>query len=80
MSVLRVLVLSFHLFAALGVLLTPPSSVRTGALQRLPWQPQGYKEWIWRGHRINFVDEGAGEDKPSLLLIHGFGASVYHCT
>ena len=79
MSGLRVRVLCLGLVAVAGVLLTPPSSARSGALQRLPWRPQGYREWVWRGHRINFVDEGAGEGKPPLLLVHGFGASVYHC-
>ena len=66
------------LVPVLSVLLSP-SPVKTSSLQRLPWNPQGYKEWVWRGHRINYVDAGEGQEKPALLLIHGFGASVYHC-
>jgi pimeloyl-ACP methyl ester carboxylesterase len=48
--------------------------------KKLPWLPSGYKKWVWRGHNINYVDLGGSEDekKPPLLLIHGFGASVYH--
>jgi pimeloyl-ACP methyl ester carboxylesterase len=45
---------------------------------KLPWLPQGYNTWIWRDHRINWVDLGGDDSKPPLLLIHGFGASVYH--
>lgn len=44
---------------------------------RLPWLAEGYSEWEWRGHKINYVQLG-DPDKPALLLIHGFGASVYH--
>lgn len=46
---------------------------------KLPWVANGYKTWNWEGHRINYVDLGGEDDKkPPLLLIHGFGASVYH--
>lgn len=31
--------------------------------------------WSWRGYRINYVVQGTGN---SLLLVHGFGASVGH--
>lgn len=35
--------------------------------------------WNWRGHSINyFVDGVGGEDRPALLLVHGFGASIPH--
>lgn len=46
--------------------------------RRLVWMPEGYKAWLWNGHKINYVDVGGGESKPPLLLIHGFGASIYH--
>jgi len=49
---------------------------------KLPWLPQGYSTWKWRDYSINYVDLGGSDDssssKPPLLLIHGFGASVYH--
>lgn len=50
---------------------------------KLPWQSQGYSTWLWNGYKINYVDLGGGEaddglNKQPLLLIHGFGASVYH--
>lgn len=38
--------------------------------------------WRWRGYLIRYVDEeppdGLADGKPSLLLIHGFGASSQH--
>lgn len=45
---------------------------------KLPWIQSGYKSWTWRGNKINYVDLGGDSAKPPLLLIHGFGASVYH--
>jgi pimeloyl-ACP methyl ester carboxylesterase len=46
---------------------------------KLPWQENGYESWEWEGKKINYVDLGGDEaNKPPLLLIHGFGASVYH--
>lgn len=44
---------------------------------RLPWLPDGYNSWDWRGHKINYLEMG-DSSKPALLLIHGFGASAYH--
>ena len=41
----------------------------------------GAKTWNWKGHQIHYVDLGEPEDskkKPTLLLVHGFGASSYH--
>lgn len=44
-------------------------------LERLPFKPEGYNYWTWRGHKIHYVEEGEG---MPILLIHGFGASAYH--
>jgi hypothetical protein len=46
-------------------------------VNKLPWKPEGYQTWIWNGHKINYINYGSSS-KPPLLLIHGFGASVYH--
>lgn len=47
---------------------------------KLPWLEKGYDSWTWRGHKINYVEVGfePNANKPPLLLIHGFGASVFH--
>jgi pimeloyl-ACP methyl ester carboxylesterase len=34
--------------------------------------------WLWRGHRVHYVRGSIGTGKPSLLLVHGFGASTDH--
>jgi pimeloyl-ACP methyl ester carboxylesterase len=36
--------------------------------------------WTWRGYEIGYCAEGLDEnlDKPAIVLIHGFGASVGH--
>ncbi len=36
--------------------------------------------WTWRGYEIGYCVEGLEEnlDKPAIVLIHGFGASVGH--
>ena len=64
---------------------TMPSAQTTTPLGKLPWKPEGYETWMWRTaegntYRINYVDltTKENENKPPLLLIHGFGASVYH--
>ena len=48
--------------------------------KKLPWVPSGYKTWNFQGHKVNYIDVGNDSDvkKPPLLLIHGFGASIYH--
>lgn len=55
------------------------------ATRRLIWQPGGHKIWDWQGHQIHYIspdifgeDVGSKKKKPSLLLIHGFGASSFH--
>lgn len=45
-------------------------------VQRLALQPEGWNRWAWRGHNVNWLQ--AGDSGPVVLLIHGFGASVYH--
>lgn len=51
--------------------------IKLGTDKRLPWIPEGYNTWKWKGHDINYIEMGDAS-KPSLLLIHGFGASSYH--
>ena len=46
-------------------------------IKTLPWQPEGYNSWAWEGNKINYVEYG-DESNPPILLIHGFGASVFH--
>ncbi|PRW33916.1 chloroplastic isoform X2 [Chlorella sorokiniana] len=45
-------------------------------VQRLALLPEGWNSWRWRGHNVNWL--AAGDKGPTVLLIHGFGASVYH--
>lgn len=47
---------------------------------RLAWNKEGYKFWNWNGRKVHYVDLGKcdSNSKPPLLLVHGFGASVYH--
>lgn len=47
------------------------------SLDRLPFKSEGYSFWMWRGHRIHYVEQGEGEGVP-IVLIHGFGASAFH--
>ncbi|XP_057829492.2 pheophytinase, chloroplastic isoform X2 [Cryptomeria japonica] len=44
-------------------------------MERLPFKPEGYNFWTWRDHQIHYVVQGEG---PPIVLIHGFGASVFH--
>lgn len=45
---------------------------------RLPWEDGSrYNSWNFRGSTINWVACG-DVNKPKLVLIHGFGASLYH--
>ncbi|CAL0313283.1 unnamed protein product [Lupinus luteus] len=44
-------------------------------LERLPYKPDGYNYWTWRGHKIHYVVQGEGSP---IVLIHGFGASAFH--
>lgn len=45
-------------------------------VERLALQPEGWNSWGWRGQNVNWLS--AGDSGPVVLLIHGFGASVYH--
>lgn len=45
--------------------------------EKLPWKPEGYNSWTWRGNQINYIELG-DRRKPPILLIHGFGASCFH--
>ncbi|XP_043712747.1 pheophytinase, chloroplastic [Telopea speciosissima] len=54
------------------------SSLSTNPVQgmeRLPLKPEGYDFWMWRGHKIHYVEQGEGFP---IVLIHGFGASAFH--
>ena len=44
---------------------------------KLPWISNGYKSYKFNNYKINYVELG-DKNKPSILLIHGFGASAYH--
>lgn len=50
--------------------------------KKFEWQPEGYKTWKYDDYNINYVDLGKSDsssiNKPPLILIHGFGASVFH--
>lgn len=54
----------FFVFFSLGI-----------GMERLPFKPEGYNFWTWRGHKIHYVVQGEG---LPIVLIHGFGASSYH--
>ncbi|XP_058088191.1 pheophytinase, chloroplastic [Magnolia sinica] len=58
---------------AAGASVLAPSSAR--GMERLPFKPEGYNFWTWRGHKIHYVEQGEG---IPLVLIHGFGASAFH--
>ncbi|KAI3959032.1 hypothetical protein MKX01_023708 [Papaver californicum] len=44
-------------------------------MEMLPFKPEGYNFWTWRGHQIHYVEQGQG---TPIVLIHGFGASAFH--
>ncbi|XP_059293172.1 pheophytinase, chloroplastic-like [Lycium ferocissimum] len=44
-------------------------------LQQLPFKPEGYNYWTWRGYKIHYVEEGEGFP---IVLIHGFASSSFH--
>ncbi|XP_068669320.1 pheophytinase, chloroplastic isoform X2 [Aristolochia californica] len=60
---------------AAGVSVLGSSLNSNSARERLPFKPEGYNFWTWRGHKIHYVEQGNG---IPIILIHGFGASAYH--
>ncbi|KAH0449083.1 hypothetical protein IEQ34_022883 [Dendrobium chrysotoxum] len=44
-------------------------------MEKLPFRPEGYNFWTWRGRKIHYVEQGRG---LPIVLIHGFGASAFH--
>jgi pimeloyl-ACP methyl ester carboxylesterase len=48
----------------------------TQTLTPIPTVPGTY--WQWQSHSIYYVTAGQANNKPPLLLIHGFGASTDH--
>ncbi|KAH0900655.1 hypothetical protein HID58_040158 [Brassica napus] len=64
--------------SGVSVMGSPPPSAASQPIQggeRLAFKPEGYNFWEWRGHKIHYVVQGEG---LPLVLIHGFGASVFH--
>ncbi|KAG9452704.1 hypothetical protein H6P81_005608 [Aristolochia fimbriata] len=61
--------------AGVSVLASSLSSNSARGLEKLPFKPEGYNFWTWRGHKIHYVEQGNG---VPVILIHGFGASAYH--
>jgi hypothetical protein len=70
-----------------AALTTERSSIqleRNGSgLQRLRYQKEGWKYWNWKDsktgpHRVHYISAGEDNPGPTVLLIHGFGASAYH--
>ena len=60
---------------------TPDWDYKTN--NKLPWLEGGYKSWNFNGFKVNYLSIGGnelfeGKQKQPILLIHGFGASVYH--
>lgn len=62
----------------------PPPSLETDikGIQRLAFQPQGWNTYQWKrtatNEEYNINWTSMGSSGPPVLLIHGFGASVYH--
>ncbi|KAJ7953024.1 putative Alpha/beta hydrolase [Quillaja saponaria] len=54
---------------------SPLTAESVQGVQRLPYKPEGYNYWMWRGHKIHYVVQGEGSP---VVLIHGFGASAFH--
>jgi pimeloyl-ACP methyl ester carboxylesterase len=56
---------------------TLPLETDQRGVERLALKPEGWNTWRWRGkHNVNWLS--AGDSGPIVLLVHGFGASVYH--
>eukprot|EP00262_Sarcandra_glabra_P011141 TRINITY_DN26863_c0_g1_i1.p1 TRINITY_DN26863_c0_g1~~TRINITY_DN26863_c0_g1_i1.p1 ORF type:complete len:375 (+),score=50.53 TRINITY_DN26863_c0_g1_i1:143-1267(+) len=61
--------------ACVSVLDSSLSSGIAQGMERLPFKPEGYNFWTWRGRKIHYVEQGEG---IPVVLIHGFGASAFH--
>ncbi|KAJ4889672.1 alpha/beta-Hydrolases superfamily protein [Raphanus sativus] len=66
--------------SGVSIMGTPPSPSSAASQQiqggdGLAFKPEGYNFWERRGHKIHYVVQGEG---LPLVLIHGFGASVFH--
>lgn len=46
-------------------------------MEKLSWDENGYRTWEHKGYRVNYIESG-DKRNPPVLLIHGFGANVYH--
>ena len=72
---------SRHLFVPASLSLhrrySSATSSRPNSISSLPWKPTGYNSWEWEDKKINYIEYG-DEANPPILLIHGFGASVFH--
>lgn len=68
---------AFKGIVAAGASVVAPSVATESSqgLERLPFKPDGYNFWTWRGRKIHYVVEGEGFP---IVLIHGFGASAFH--
>ncbi|XP_039142823.1 pheophytinase, chloroplastic isoform X1 [Dioscorea cayenensis subsp. rotundata] len=60
---------------AISVFCSLLSATPAQGMERLPFKPEGYNFWTWRGHKIHYVVQGNG---TPIVLIHGFGASAFH--
>lgn len=56
-----------------------PPTATTTTITTTPTEalPRYFNTYIWRGHKINYLEEGSAEGEP-VILIHGFGASINH--
>lgn len=60
---------------AISVFCSLVSAAPARGMDRLAFNPEGYKYWTWKGRKIHYVEQGNG--RP-IVLIHGFGASAFH--
>ncbi|GAX81269.1 hypothetical protein CEUSTIGMA_g8701.t1 [Chlamydomonas eustigma] len=47
-------------------------------IERVKYVPDGWSFWSWKGMKVHYAQAGRKGD-PVVLLIHGYGASLYHC-
>lgn len=50
------------------------------ALRSISWCHEKHHTYKWRQHNIHYIRETprTSDDKPAILLVHGFGSSSYH--